>query len=249
MGIPAAKRAQARLDAASVSGAKVEKQGDTIVVRHDPAQADQIRRVLTADPGPPPELRPVVAAHDPSAPSPDAARKPATGPRVKPGTTLREPTDLRRVDCPPVKRVQPSPSTPREVTPGSHIAPAGVRVVCSTDLPEVLAVGEPALSLVHVTLLDLEPQHDASGRPTTGDGITMHFDAEGRRFLADLTRQLVGKKLPHNRMSLTLGGSSISAPTVNAEITMGQISVTGRSSMKPIHTRLLATMPLKVMPV
>lgn len=98
--------------------------------------------------------------------------------------------------------------------------------LCDQDGVDEFDLGPAELSAN--TLEDafaFEVQNAAGG---TGDwGVTLEFDQEGTAAFAALTQRLFEAGFGHNQLAIVLDGKVLSAPTVNAEITDGKVSISG----------------------
>ena len=57
--------------------------------------------------------------------------------------------------------------------------------------------------------------------------VTLEFDSEGTKAMADMTGALVGMPMPQNQFAIVLDGIVESAPTTNAHITNGEAMISG----------------------
>jgi len=112
--------------------------------------------------------------------------------------------------------------------PEAPPATAGVEPVAACgDDGEGYLLGPTELDSVDVASATASPMSDG----TTQDwGVMVSLDADDTARLADLTARLVAQPAgdPRNRLALVLGGRVISAPSVQAAITGGQVLIMGR---------------------
>lgn len=95
--------------------------------------------------------------------------------------------------------------------------------LCDQEGFEQLVLGPSEIAATTIT--DVVPV--APGASTSGWGVEIDFDDEGTQAFASLTERLFTAGEGHNRMAIVLNGEVLTAPTVNAVISDGEVTISG----------------------
>lgn len=116
---------------------------------------------------------------------------------------------------------------PTDVTLGSDAGGDDDLLACDLTGAERFALGPTELDGLMVDSVSVGEVTNQSGATTGQYEIQIELSAEGSDALTDVTSRIRALAAPQNRLALVSHGQVISAPTVMAAITEGQLSITG----------------------
>lgn len=107
------------------------------------------------------------------------------------------------------------------------IDPSEEVTLCAQDDFEQYLLGPTEIEGSTIVGVTAAEATNSQGVSTGGWNVTIVFDQDGARYFANLTQRLFGAGEGHNRLAIVLNGEVLSAPTVNAAILNGEVTISG----------------------
>lgn len=231
-----------RVDAAGVSEAEINTQGNENIVVSIPGEPDEATRERIQSSAKL-EFRPVLAADLPSASTigEEGAEEPGTDPSASP--SAEAPTDPSAAPSPTASPTDASDLA--WITPelqeqfdsfdcaslaqvGANVAPADEPLItCEQDGSIKYILGPVEVAGERIADARAGLITSSTGVTTNEWGVFMEFDAEGTAQFRAVTERLVALSGVQNQFAIVLDGSVISAPRTISAITDGRPQISG----------------------
>jgi preprotein translocase subunit SecD len=231
-----------RVDAAGVSEAEINTQGNQNIVVSIPGEPDEATRERIQSSAKL-EFRPVLAADLPSASTigEEGAEEPGTDPSASP--SAETPTDPSAAPTPTASPTDASDLA--WITPelqeqfdsfdcaslaqvGANVAPADEPLItCEQDGSIKYILGPVEVAGERIADARAGLITSSTGVTTNEWGVFMEFDAEGTAQFRAVTERLVALSGVQNQFAIVLDGSVISAPRTISAITDGRPQISG----------------------